>query len=116
MTILKIPLFKKRRHETANLKIVPLKNETSKKQRLQAGLKKQKRSLIVTTDADCGVRHDWVQTIVDFYPDNNSSFIAAPVSIAIIILVEIFQALDFITLRALPPQVCMQTNTLCVTV
>ena len=88
--------------QLANLKIVQLKNETSKKKALQEGIKHASGTLIVTTDADCIVPPNWLNTIVDFYTDNNSSFIAAPVAYRYKnSLVEIIQTIDFITLQGI---------------
>ncbi|MBK8494492.1 MAG: glycosyltransferase [Chitinophagaceae bacterium] len=58
--------------------------------------------LIVTTDADCTVTGNWLQTIAAFYETHQPVFIAAPVSINCgINFIEMFQALDFAMLQGI---------------
>jgi cellulose synthase/poly-beta-1,6-N-acetylglucosamine synthase-like glycosyltransferase len=66
-------------------------------------------SLIVTTDADCLVQPEWLQTIASYYEEFSPVFIAAPVVYSNPLrddsffkkLLKIFQSLDFITLQGI---------------
>lgn len=80
-----------------------------KKKCIETALTFAKGELIVTTDADCTVPKKWIETIVSFYNETKSVFIAAPVvfsnaglkdSIGKKLLV-IFQSLDFMTLQGI---------------
>jgi len=58
--------------------------------------------LIVTTDADCRPRPDWLQTIAVFHASTHAKLIAAPVKINVTNrFLSIFQTLDFITLQGI---------------
>jgi len=58
--------------------------------------------LIITTDADCEPRPDWLLTIAAFHQLSNAKFIAAPVKInSTESFLSIFQTLDFITLQGI---------------
>ena len=68
-----------------------------------------KGNLIVTTDADCIVQPEWLQTIASYYEEFGPVFIAAPVVYTNPLhgdsffkkLLKIFQSLDFITLQGI---------------
>lgn len=76
--------------------------KSSKKKAIEAGIKKAKGELIVTTDADCIVPFNWLQTINNFYVHTNASFIAAPVKFQHNnSLLQIFQSLDFLVLQGI---------------
>ncbi|MEO6668011.1 MAG: glycosyltransferase [Ferruginibacter sp.] len=73
-----------------------------KKKAIEIGVQESKGKLIVTTDADCLVPESWLATIAAFYEEYNPAFIAAPVSInSSSNFLEIFQALDFMTLQGI---------------
>lgn len=75
---------------------------SSKKKAIETGINQAKGELIVTTDADCTMTSQWLQTINDFYLEKKASFIAAPVKFSHDgSLLEIFQALDFMTLQGI---------------
>lgn len=73
-----------------------------KKEAIAMGIQAAKNELIVTTDADCLPGKYWLETIAAFKQSTNAVFIAAPV-----VLqnghswLEIFQALDFLTLQGI---------------
>ncbi len=80
-----------------------------KKKAIETAIGLSKGSLIVTTDADCIVEPSWLETIVSFYEETCSVFIAAPVTYMDTLptdrfpkkLLKIFQSLDFITLQGI---------------
>ena len=80
-----------------------------KKKSIETALKFAKGELIVTTDADCIVPPKWIETIVSFYKETESVFIAAPVVFSNAGVQEsfgkkllvIFQSLDFMTLQGI---------------
>jgi cellulose synthase/poly-beta-1,6-N-acetylglucosamine synthase-like glycosyltransferase len=75
---------------------------SSKKKAIEAGIKMAKGELIVATDADCIPHLDWLQTIAQFYTEKGAAFIAAPVHFTYDnSLLQIFQAIDFITLQGI---------------
>jgi cellulose synthase/poly-beta-1,6-N-acetylglucosamine synthase-like glycosyltransferase len=73
-----------------------------KKKAIEIGISQSKGELIVTTDADCFMGKDWLQTIAAFYQTNHPQLIVMPVSINCgNSPVEIFQALDFMSLQGI---------------
>lgn len=94
-----------KKHRITNLVLLqpPVPAElSSKKKAIGTGISKAKGELIVTTDADCSMTPLWLQTINDFYSEKKAAFIAAPVKFSHDgSLLEIFQALDFMTLQGI---------------
>jgi cellulose synthase/poly-beta-1,6-N-acetylglucosamine synthase-like glycosyltransferase len=91
-----------------NVKLVMLKDFVSdeinsyKKKAIEMAIQQSTGDLIVTTDADCIARQNWLQTIAAFYEEKQPAFIAMPVSINCRNrFVEIFQSLDFMTLQGI---------------
>lgn len=75
---------------------------SSKKKAIASGIKKAKGELLAVTDADCRVGKDWLQTLASFYQEKDAAFIAAPVAFTCNdSLLQLFQALDFITLQGI---------------
>lgn len=73
-----------------------------KKKAIELGIQQSKGELIVTTDADCMVPADWLQTIASFFSAHPSQLIVMPVAINNTTgPVEIFQALDFMSLQGI---------------
>ena len=73
-----------------------------KKKAIEVAIEKSSGELIVTTDADCTVNPDWLQSIVLLYQEKKAVFIAAPVKINDRhSLLSIFQSLDFITMQGI---------------
>ncbi|MDF2190890.1 glycosyltransferase [Paraflavitalea sp. CAU 1676] len=73
-----------------------------KKKAIETGIREARGTLIVTTDADCRLGDQWLQTFASFYETTEAKFIAAPVRIdARRSLLGIFQTLDFITLQGI---------------
>ena len=73
-----------------------------KKKAIEIAIAQSKGELIITTDADCIVPPNWLQTAASFYQQTNAAFIAMPVSInCSSSFIEIFQALDFMTLQGI---------------
>ena len=93
----------------AGIKLISLKDHVSsqginsyKKKAIEIAIAQSKGELIVTTDADCVVPTNWLQTIATFYEQNDPVFIVMPVSYACRNnFLEIFQALDFMTLQGI---------------
>ena len=73
-----------------------------KKKAIEIAIAQAAGELIITTDADCFMGPDWLQTLVAFYEEKNPVFIAAPVLINNShSFLSIFQALDFMTLQGI---------------
>lgn len=94
---------------TSNVKLISLKEYTGnnplnsyKKKAIEIAIAQSSGDLIVTTDADCIVGKNWLQTIAAFYQDTNAAFIAAPVAYyGEHNFLTIFQSLDFMTLQGI---------------
>lgn len=75
---------------------------SSKKKAIEAGVAFAKGNLIVITDADCLPQQDWLLTLAAFHQQTGAVFIAAPVCFTHNnSLLQIFQALDFLTLQGI---------------
>jgi biofilm PGA synthesis N-glycosyltransferase PgaC len=87
-----------------------------KKKAIEVAIARSTGELMVTTDADCIVNENWLQTIAAFYEQYDPAFIAAPVGIRLLAnsgknspkgeflqsrFLQIFQALDFMTLQGI---------------
>jgi len=91
-----------------NVRLISLQDHVSdrinsyKKKAIEVAVAQAKGILIVTTDADCFLPPHWLQTIAAFYEEKKPAFIAAPVSIDCgNRFIEIFQALDFMSLQGI---------------
>lgn len=73
-----------------------------KKKAIETGITASSGEWIVTTDADCTVQPEWLQTIVSYQQKTNAVLIAAPVDLNCnVTLLQIFQATDFMILQAI---------------
>ena len=82
-----------------------------KKKAIEVAIAQSTGELIITTDADCIVQQNWLQTIVAFYEKYQPVFIAMPVGIRLVgnstkntstgVFLQKFQALDFMTLQGI---------------
>ena len=97
-----------KKYALQNVQLILLKDfvtdrlNSYKKKAIEVAVSKASGTLIVTTDADCIVPLFWLQTIANFYEETNAQFIAAPVAINCgSLFIEIFQALDFMTLQGI---------------
>ena len=73
-----------------------------KKKAIEIAIVQSTGNLIVTTDADCNMGKQWLQTIASFYEEYRPACIVAPVSINCgNRFLEIFQALDFMVLQGI---------------
>ncbi len=95
-------------YEGKNVNLISLKDfiaddiNSYKKKAIEIAIAQSTGELIVTTDADCFVQENWLQTIAAFYEQNNPAFIAAPVAIDCSNkFIEFFQGLDFMTLQGI---------------
>lgn len=96
-------------YASQNIKLISLKNfveanaiNSYKKKAIEIAVQQSTGDLIVTTDADCVVPKNWLQTIAAFYQEKNPSFIVMPVAINCgNRFIEIFQAVDFMTLQGI---------------
>lgn len=91
-----------------NIRCILLKDFTTdnlnsyKKKAIEVAITQSTGNLIITTDADCFMDKNWLQTIASFYETYKPAFIAAPVSINCNNrFLSIFQALDFMTLQGI---------------
>ena len=97
-----------RPYQNKNVNLISLKDfvgdelNSYKKKAIEIAIARSTGELIVTTDADCLVKKNWLQTIAAFYEAYDPAFIAAPVAINCSNrFIEIFQALDFMTLQGI---------------
>ena len=96
-------------YATKNIKLISLKDfiqspttNSYKKKAIETAIAQSIGDLIVTTDADCIVTPDWLDTVTSFYHETNAVFIAMPVSYKCSNrFIEIFQCLDFMTLQGI---------------
>jgi len=95
-------------YATQNVRLISLKDfvdgnlNSYKKKAIEIAIQQSTSELIVTTDADCIVPQNWLQTIAAFYEEHTPEFIAAPVAINCSNrFIEKFQALDFATLQGI---------------
>lgn len=76
-----------------------------KKKAIEKAIAFSTGELIITTDADCIMEPEWLQTIVSFKEKNSSAFIAAPVAFMDDCgknkLLYYFQVLDFLVLQGI---------------
>ena len=73
-----------------------------KKKAIEIAVQQSTGGLIVTTDADCTVPVNWLQTIAVFYQEKQPAFIVMPVLInSNKSFIGIFQSLDFMTLQGI---------------
>ena len=99
-----------------NIKLIALKDfvaaaaiNSYKKKAIEIAIQQSTGELIVTTDADCIVQANWLQTIAAFYEEKKPAFIVMPVGIGLAansntpkgVFLQIFQALDFMTLQGI---------------
>jgi glycosyltransferase involved in cell wall biosynthesis len=91
-----------------NIKLLQLANFTQnninsyKKKAIEIAIAHANGTLIVTTDADCTMGSQWLQSIAAYYEKEKKVFIAAPVLISNTgKFIEIFQSLDFMTLQGI---------------
>lgn len=105
-----------------NVRLISLQNEMNgnninayKKKAIEIAIARCSGELIITTDADCMVPENWLQTIAAFYQQTNAAFIAMPVVYTTSNRpVEIFQALDFMTLQGITgASVYKKTHSMC---
>lgn len=95
-------------HQSKNVKLISLKDfagdrlNSYKKKAIEIAIAQSGGELIVTTDADCVVPENWLQTIAAFYEKYQPQFIAMPVFIRYRKkFIEYFQSLDFMTLQGI---------------
>jgi cellulose synthase/poly-beta-1,6-N-acetylglucosamine synthase-like glycosyltransferase len=91
-----------------NVKLISLKDfvtdtiNSYKKKAIEVAIAQANGTLIITTDADCIVPTNWLQTIASFYEEKKPAFIAAPVAIDCgWNFIQIFQSMDFMTLQGI---------------
>jgi len=99
-----------------NVKLISLKEYVMegqliayKKKAIELAIGQASGDLIITTDADCTVKKNWLNTIAQYYEKYNPAFIAAPVVYAGYAdndglgkrFLKIFQSLDFISLQGI---------------
>jgi len=86
-------------------KLVKLKSDqinSYKKKAIETGIAAASGDLIITTDADCVVKENWLRTIAGFKESTQAIFIAAPVSINYNqSILQTFQSMDFLVLQGI---------------
>jgi cellulose synthase/poly-beta-1,6-N-acetylglucosamine synthase-like glycosyltransferase len=96
-------------YQSQNVKLISLKDfittnqiNSYKKKAIEIAIQQADGQLIVTTDADCTVPQNWLQTIAAFYQKKKPDLMVMPVAIDCRNrFIEIFQALDFMTLQGI---------------
>ena len=96
-------------YQLQNVKLIFLKDfvapaaiNSYKKKAIEIAIQQTTGELIVTTDADCFVPQNWLQTIAAFYQEKKTEFIVMPVAIDCSFrFIEIFQAVDFMALQGI---------------
>ena len=96
-------------YTSQNVKLISLKDfvapaaiNSYKKKAIEIAVQQSTGDLIVTTDADCFVPQNWLQTIAAFYQEKKPEFIVMPVAIDCSFhFIEMFQAVDFMTLQGI---------------
>lgn len=63
----------------SRFKLINLDYQSGKKAAIAKGIESAKGKLIITTDADCILPDNWINSFVSFYEAHDVSFIAAPV-------------------------------------
>ncbi|MCW3085078.1 MAG: hypothetical protein JWP12_2444 [Bacteroidetes bacterium] len=82
-----------------NVKLISLAETSGKKNAIAAAIAVTQAELIVTTDADCTMGKNWLETIVGFYSATDSKMIVAPVAFTKPVSVfEKMQSLEFMAL------------------
>ena len=69
----------KSEHNDLNISLIKLKDTSSKKAALTAGIKIAKGKIIVTTDADCTFQELWLEALAGCYEQDHPEMIIAPV-------------------------------------
>ncbi len=97
-----------KKYASQNVRLILLKDfvtdkiNSYKKKAIEVAIAQASGTLIITTDADCIVSKNWLQTIAHFYEEKKPAFIAAPVLIeSNVSFIQIFQATDFMTLQGI---------------
>ena len=96
-------------YASQNVKLISLKDfvapaaiNSYKKKAIEIAVQQSTGDLIVTTDADCFVPQNWLQTFAAFYQEKKPEFIVMPVAIDCSFhFIEMFQAVDFMTLQGI---------------
>jgi cellulose synthase/poly-beta-1,6-N-acetylglucosamine synthase-like glycosyltransferase len=96
-------------YQSQNIQLITLKDfvaknniNSYKKKAIEIAVQQSTGDLMVTTDADCIVPANWLQTIAAFYEETKPSLIVMPVAINCKNrFIEIFQAVDFMTLQGI---------------
>jgi len=91
-----------------NLRLISLAEFVStdlnsyKKKAIEIGIAQSSGEWIITTDADCTSDPNWISSMMAFQQDTSAELIAGPVKLlARQRFLEIFQALDFLTLQGI---------------
>jgi cellulose synthase/poly-beta-1,6-N-acetylglucosamine synthase-like glycosyltransferase len=73
-----------------------------KKKALSIGIEQSKGKLIVTTDADCTARPDWLRNIAAIYEQQQPVMIVAPVDFTCDgSILQLFQSIDFMSMQGI---------------
>ena len=96
-------------YSALNIRLINLRDHVSeregyayKKKAIEIAIGASTGELIVTTDADCVAKEDWIKCLAAFHVSKEASCIAAPVKIMDRpTLLSIFQSLDFISLQGI---------------
>lgn len=75
-------------------------NLSGKKEAISYAIDNADSEIIITTDADCTMNKNWVQTLMNYYEINKPTLLSAPVKIAHQNIFQKLQALEFTSLIA----------------
>ncbi len=97
------PQIIKKHINNTNIFLLDPKNTKGKKKTLELGISHSCGQLIITTDADCRLQKNWIETIVNYYSSTKAKMIIAPVvylTTKHLWSFANFQALEFLSLQA----------------
>lgn len=95
--------------QTKNIRLISLSDyiadnaiNSYKKKAIEVGIESSRGELILTTDADCLVKKNWLSTIASFYVKHKPEMIVMPVSIIhTSSFITLFQMIDFMCLQGI---------------
>jgi len=96
-----VEIIKKQKLGEIKSKLLNLEQNQGKKAALKLGIENSNHEIITTTDADCRVGKNWLNTIINYYMQNKPKVIVGPVLFKVRKgFLNYFQNLDFLSLIA----------------
>lgn len=105
-----LEIVKEMATNNSSIKILNLKDKFGKKEGIKAGITQVSGNWIITLDADCVVKPNWLNTLASFVQDNDKEYIVMPVIFqGEKTVFEKLQSLEFLSLIA-TSAACIQGN------